>query len=348
MPGHRVVEAPEPNLGTSISGWVRPVLLAMIALGVDGRRVFRDCGLDPDAQGKALVRNPVAKMQYVWQQAENSIDDRNLLATQIASYLNASSFHALGFGLYASSSLADMFRRLHQYREIISSSVDMEVFETHPAFAFRIIDKRAVQSHLTTVVFILFLLRVCHQLGGPELSPNHIRVRWSEGDYDEAMRRQSSAHIVYDQPWTELSFSRADAYKRLPSAQPQLASFQDRLCHDYLHSLDEHQHLTSRLRIRIIQGLANDRATIDDVAQSLYMSPRTLQRKLKAEQTSFRDVLREARMELAEQYARNADLTATEIAFLLGFGGLAQFTAAFRSWYGVTFTEFRQRLGPAS
>ena len=101
----------ENYLGTSISGWGRSVLLALIALDIDGRQVFRDCGLDPDAQGRALVRNPVSKMQHVWQIAERSVEDKNLLATTIVKYLNASSFHALGFGLYASSSIRNLFRR---------------------------------------------------------------------------------------------------------------------------------------------------------------------------------------------------------------------------------------------
>jgi AraC-like DNA-binding protein len=337
-------QATDGYLGTSISGWGRSVLLALLALDIDGRKIFRDCGLDPNAQGRSLVRNPVTKMQYVWQMAESGVEDKNLLATQIVRYLNASSFHALGFGLYASSSIKGLFRRLCLYREVISSSVDMRYDEDQRHFNFRIIDLRPVKSHLTSVVMLLFLLRICHELSGPELSPTRVYVPWPEGNYDDAIRDQTSAPIHHHEPHHGFTFRREDAEKTLPSAQSQLASFQDNLCRDYLHSLEEHRHLPSRVRLKIVQGLTSENARIESIASSLHMSPRTLQRKLKMEGTNFHDILREARKELVTQYAVNVDLSATQIAYLLGFSGIAQFAAAFKSWFGETFTEFRQRL----
>jgi AraC-like DNA-binding protein len=341
-----IIEIPpvENYLGTSISGWGRSVLLAMLSLDFDGRQVFRDCGLDPDAQGRSLVRNPVAKLQYVWQIAERSVDDRNLLAARTANYLNASSFHALGFGLYASSSIKDMFKRMSLYREVLSSSVNMRIEEKGDEFSFTILDLRPVKSHLTSVVLLLFLLKICHELGGPELSPIRIEVPWSDGDYNTALRQKTDAPIVFDQKHHALTFLLDDVNAPLPSAQSQLASFQDKLCRDYLHSLDEHRHLPGRVRLKILQGLSNDNANIEIVAASLHMSPRSLQRRLSAEGTSFRSILKEARKELALEYARNSELSATQVAYMLGFAGAPQFATSFRSWFGETFTELRQRL----
>ena len=331
-------------LDTSISSWGRSVLLALLAHGVDGRQIFRDCGLDPNAQGQALVRNPVTRMQYVWQMAEAVVPDKNLFATQIVTYLNASSFHALGFGLYASSSIKDLFQRLCRYREVISSSVDMIYREDMRDFHFLIKDRRPVKSKLTSAVMLLFLLKICRELGGPELSPAQVNVTWSTSEYDLAIQEHTKAKISHEQPDCGLTFRRDIAEKHLPSAQSQLASFQDKLCNDYLHSLDEHRHLASRVRLKIMQGIANDDARIASVASSLNMSPRSLQRKLNAENTSFRHILRQCRIELARQYVSNTDLSATQIAYMLGFSGVAQFTPLFKSWFGETFTDHRQRL----
>jgi AraC-like DNA-binding protein len=330
-------------LGTSISGWGRSVLMAMLAMGLDGRRVFIDCGLDPDAQGKSLVRNPVTKMQYVWQNAEMSVDDKNMLAIQIVKYLNASSFHALGFGLYASSSIKELFRRLSLYREIISSSVNFRIDETRTDFSFTILDLRPVKSHLTSVVMLLFLLRICRELSGPELSPTRLEVPWSYGEYNDALEAVSDAPIYYEKTHHKLTFLRADVEKPLPGAHSQLASYQDKLCRDYLHSLEEHRHLASRVRLKILLGLTNDNANIRSVASSLHMSPRSLQRKLRTEGVSFRNILREARKELVREYANNPDLSATQIAYMLGFSGVSQFTVGFNSWFGMTFSEYRRR-----
>ena len=333
----------EDALGTSISGWGRSVLLAMLAMGRDGRQVFLDCGLDPEAQGRSLVRNPVAKMQYVWQLAETTVDDKNVLAKQIVSYLNASSFHALGFGLYASSSIRGLFRRLSTYREVISSSVNMRIDEDARRFHFTIVDLRPVKSHLTSVVMLLFLLRVCRELAGPELSPIEIEVPWSKGEFTDALMEATEAPIRYGKRYHRLTYSRAEVEIPLPSGHSQLASYQDKLCREYLHSLDEHRHLAVRVRLKILQGLTNDAANIDAVASSLHMSPRSLQRKLQAEGYSFREIFKEARKELVLEYVEHPDLSATQIAYMLGFSGIAPFATSFRSWFGVSFSEFRRQ-----
>jgi len=338
----------EAHLGTSISGWGRSVLLALNGLGRDGPAIFRACGLDPEAQGKALVRNPVARMQHVWRMAEEQVADRDLLAIEIARHLNASSFYALGFGLYASVSIDDMLRRFSRFGAIMSASVDFVTTYDKREIIFQVVDRRAVQSRLTAVVFILFLLRICRELGGLAAMPLRVEVPWRKSEYESAIRHIADSKIGWDRGRLALIFDRAETERRLPSANTELANFQDRLCRDYLASLDEHAHLPARVRLKIAQGLANDRATISDVAASLHMSRRSLQRKLRQEGADFRSILSAVRSELAAEYAKNRELSATVIAYELGFSGPAQFAVAFRGWYGMSFTDYRNRLSPRS
>ncbi len=346
MPNSLPVSTTNPNhLGTSHSGWGRCVLLALLGLGLDGRRIFVECGLDPDVQGQSLVRNPVSRMQYVWQRAETSVEDKNLLATSIVRYMNASSFHALGFGLYASSSIAGLFQRMCRYCEVISSSVKMECGFEGRNFRYRIVDLRPVKSHLTSVVALLYLIRICHELSGPEVSPIRIDVPWEDGQYNEAIQREMDSPIYFRQPHHGLTFDAKVARRPLPSGQSQLASLQDRLCREYLHSLEEHRHFPSRVRLKILQSLSSNMIAVGAIADSLHMSPRTLQRRLLAEGTSFRAILRDVRIELVQEYASNPDVPATQIAYMLGFGGVSQFSTQFKSWFGQTLTDYRAELG---
>ena len=331
-------------LGTSISGWGRSVLLALDNLGLDGTEIFNSCGLDPDAQGKALVRNPVSRMQHVWQFAEDQVADKGRLALEIARHLNAGSFHALGFGLYASASIEDLLERLSRFREIISSAVDMKIKRTGSDLRFNIDDRRSLVSPLTTVVFILFLLRVCRELGGSMVMPVRIDLAWTDPSLRSALETLVDCPIHFGAPRTVLYFSNLAVEQAFPSANGELANFQDRLCWDYLASLDEHAHFPSRVRLKIRQGLANDRADVGVVASSLHMSRRSLQRKLRSEGTSYRRILNETRQDLALGYAKNPDLSASAICYLLGFEGLSQFSSAFREWFGLSLSEYRRTL----
>jgi AraC-like DNA-binding protein len=75
------------------------------------------------------------------------------------------------------------------------------------------------------------------------------------------------------------------------------------------------------------------------------MSPRTLQRRLAEECTSF-DALRDAlRKQAAETYLTDATLSVGEVAFLLGFSEPAAFYRAFKRWHKTTPQAFRERIG---
>ena len=74
------------------------------------------------------------------------------------------------------------------------------------------------------------------------------------------------------------------------------------------------------------------------------MSPRTLQRKLRDLGTCYREILKEVRQELALEYTIHTEMSATQIAYLLGFSGLTQFSQAYRDWFGGTLRERRSAL----
>ncbi|NEP18534.1 MAG: helix-turn-helix transcriptional regulator, partial [Leptolyngbya sp. SIO4C1] len=87
---------------------------------------------------------------------------------------------------------------------------------------------------------------------------------------------------------------------------------------------------------------------LDAIAAKLGYSSRTLQRKLQQAGTSFQQVLDDIRRELAFQYLQETQLTASEIAFLLGFSENSAFTRAFRRWTAITPGDYRRMVNSQS
>ena len=83
--------------------------------------------------------------------------------------------------------------------------------------------------------------------------------------------------------------------------------------------------------------------SIEVVAQRLAMSPRTLQRRLAEEQTSFEDLRDAMRKQVAEEYLADPTLSVGEVAFLLGFSEPGAFHRAFKRWYKITPQAFRKQ-----
>lgn len=84
-----------------------------------------------------------------------------------------------------------------------------------------------------------------------------------------------------------------------------------------------------------------DYPTLSEVAKNLYMSNRTLIRKLKAQGTSYQMLLDEVRQELAVWYLRQTDLPVETIAERLGYRDTSNFSRTCRRWFGLTPREIR-------
>ncbi|MGQ4600748.1 AraC family transcriptional regulator ligand-binding domain-containing protein [Nocardia sp. R6R-6] len=79
------------------------------------------------------------------------------------------------------------------------------------------------------------------------------------------------------------------------------------------------------------------------VALGLYMSSRTLSRRLHEEGTSFRALLDEVRQTMSEVLLTHTDMTTEQVAARLGYAEAASFIRAFRRWQGCPPQTFRSR-----
>ena len=81
---------------------------------------------------------------------------------------------------------------------------------------------------------------------------------------------------------------------------------------------------------------------LGDVAFDLNVSQRTLNRRLQAEQTSFRQLKSQALARWAKQYLRETEYSVEAIAEELGYNDTANFRRAFRKTEGCSPIEYRQ------
>jgi len=97
-----------------------------------------------------------------------------------------------------------------------------------------------------------------------------------------------------------------------------------------------------RVRLAIQEKLTGRRSAIEDIADVLRVSPRTLQRRLQDDGYSFQRVLEEARRQLARHYLVHSHLDLNDAAFLLGYNDAGSFVRAFRAWEGVPPARWRE------
>lgn len=98
------------------------------------------------------------------------------------------------------------------------------------------------------------------------------------------------------------------------------------------------------MRSALVELLPGGDCSIDDVCRMLGMSRRTLQRKLKEENTSFQQQLNHTRELLTKNYLKNTKLSSEDIAYLLCYQDLNSFYRAFSIWTGKSVTEYKAEL----
>src|SRR6201987_3903656 len=107
--------------------------------------------------------------------------------------------------------------------------------------------------------------------------------------------------------------------------------------------LKARQTTSSRAKWVLKRLLGREHTDIHEVGRELGMRSRTLQRRIAEEGSSFRQLLSDARRELARIYLQHPSLGLSKTASLLGYEDPKSFLRAFRMWERVTPTEWRAR-----
>lgn len=113
-------------------------------------------------------------------------------------------------------------------------------------------------------------------------------------------------------------------------------------CEEMLRTLDTAEETTAKVRHLLIHS-AGQFLNINQVAERLHISERTLRRRLNNESTNFSDIFAEIRNLLALEYLSNTTLHIAEIAHLLDYEDTSNFRRAFLRLNKQTPSEYRQQ-----
>lgn len=89
----------------------------------------------------------------------------------------------------------------------------------------------------------------------------------------------------------------------------------------------------------------DERLTVSGLSRDIFTSRRQLQRSFAEAGTSVRERLHGVRMERAAELLRESSLSVAEIGRRVGYRQPAQFTKAFRRYYGLAPAHWRNRVG---
>ena len=139
-------------------------------------------------------------------------------------------------------------------------------------------------------------------------------------------------------------FHRADLARPVIGYSSELQELFVRILQEKLRREEGGMAFTREVKQCMLLHFQSDHAQLETVAARLHLTPRTLQRKLKEENTSFRALSNGLKRELACNLLTHDRLSIAEIAYRLGYVEPTAFQRAFRQWTGQPPHAFRQTV----
>ena len=309
---------------------------------IDPEPLFSKARIDLGAASDPDARFPTHRMLDLWNLAIEATGNPclGLLAAQ---HFQPAMLHGLGFAWLASDTLRDALDRLVRYSNLINAAPDYRL-EVNSKTTDLVIavpeDLFPNYVHAAPDAGMAIFLRMCQITVCEPLQPLHTALQRPKPACDEKFARVFGPSVEYKAPENRLCFDNEMVSRTLGTANPELARINDKTVVDYLARFDRAR-ISMQVRSKIIEKLPDGLPKQDHVAETLNVSLRSLQRKLKEEQTSFKDLLEDTRQSLAVQYLREHHRSIGEITYLLGFSEPSNFTSAFKRWTGKTPAEYR-------
>lgn len=154
------------------------------------------------------------------------------------------------------------------------------------------------------------------------------------------------APIYFDSNHARISFEPSVAQLSINRTDVELNAFLNRAPRDWIFTTFREHSLPLRVR-SLIAPLQEGGDDLQSVASALYMTPRTLIRRLKADGTSFQSIKDGLRRDIAILALSQHSKSIETISQSVGFSSVATFHRAFKRWTGLTPSAYRKaQLGP--
>ncbi len=192
--------------------------------------------------------------------------------------------------------------------------------------------------------FALMLQAVVEAVLGRKLLEAKIEMEHSKPTYHKSYSEYFHVPVKFSQPNSTFSIPMNMAQLSNTSGHSDSYAFAHKLCLSLLEKMPN-QALSSSDQVRkLLLSSPPGTLNIDDVAQAMFITKRTLQRRLDREATSYRQITEKLGADLASRHLLESNMTVEAVAKLLGYCDTAAFRKAFHRWYGQSPSQYRTNI----
>jgi AraC-like DNA-binding protein len=327
---------------TTLSGVAALIAQGLRDYQIDPLPLFEEAGIDIRDATLPDKRVQTTRLQALWRLAVDASGDE-CFGLKLAAHSQPSMLQGLGFAWLASDTLRDGLNRLVRFSRFVNAVIDVRLVDIDQSVDLVITGPEKWPNFVFAAadMGMAAFLGMCRITAGQSLDPEVVYLQRPRPGCHASFDAVFKAPIYYGAKTNRLRFRADQLDKPLPTPSPELARINDQAVIDYLARYDRDS-TAMQVRSRIIELLPDGTPQQNNIASTLNLSLRSLQRRLKEEGTNFKGLLEDTRRELALHYIRETHRPIGEITYLLGFSEPSNFTRAFRRWTGMAPAEYRE------
>ncbi|MCA9535054.1 MAG: AraC family transcriptional regulator ligand-binding domain-containing protein [Myxococcales bacterium] len=300
----------------------------------------------PSRPPSVATRVPVASVHAAWREAEHLAGPDIGLLT--ARELHVGDMDPQGYVINAAQTLRDAIDLASRYHRIFYDNVTVitDVAQDTTTVRFVLLDETEVPNSLVEFA-VAALCRMARFVFGA-FPISEVRFRHRCGASLEALRQTFGCPVHLGADGTSVVLPSSALALRNSSGDLDVGHILAEHLQRELGMLETEGALAGRVYALLVRELPLRGTAAIDVARELNISERTLRRRLAEEGTSHRQLLEEARREVAIRLLGEQRLSIDEVAYHLGYAQPSSFQRAFKRWTGMPPATFRVRCGRAS
>lgn len=148
----------------------------------------------------------------------------------------------------------------------------------------------------------------------------------------------------YGAPANLLAFDRSFLKRPLPQSDPTTLAMCRQMCSEMMERRRARLGTAALTEQYLSIAPSGQLPSLSQLARIMHTSERSMKRHLQNEGTSFREILTEARKNMADELLGDRTLSLSQVAEKLGFSDISSFSQAFKRWHGTAPGKYRTQL----
>lgn len=312
--------------------------------GVDIKALLQEQHIALETLSTKGARVPMHAVIAIHRQCSNILEDETLGLLEKPTPVGF--FQFLALSVLHAGTLGRALHRAVKFNNMFCNSFHLTLDKqaTHTHIIVNRIPGHKTAGPYATDSLLTALHRFSCWLCNEPILPVQVDLDFSKPSYyHEYPFIYHGAPVTFEQPASRLIFD--SALMELPIVQNEssLKHYIARRPLDLYLATDATGEFSSAVRKYLKTSIVQTAIvpSLEEVAANQDMSPERLRRRLKAENTSFKDIKSQVRRDVAIHYLETGDFSIEDISFKTGYSEPAAFIRAFKSWTGYTPLQFQ-------